>query len=253
MGLDTTVGNATLAAGINNANVVLTKTGVNTLTIDPSVTNNVKTAVQTGTLALTNRNNLFAGNTVDWTAANFGVVINAALAINVGGAGEFTSADITTLTSQGTATGGFMNGSTLAVDTTNAGGNFSHNAVIANPNAGANALDLTKLGSGTLTLTKANTHTGTTTLVSGELYLLNGNALQNSTYINTGGTLTLSSIDETATPITAFKFGALSGSTSINMLNDAAGTVNIILGDRSATYSGTISGSGNLIHSGTGA
>lgn len=43
-------------------------------------------------------------------------------AFNVGGTGEFTSANIDTLKALGMASGGFKSGSTLALDTTNASG-----------------------------------------------------------------------------------------------------------------------------------
>ena len=71
LGLNTTAGDATLASSVSNTSVVLTKTGTNTLTL--SGTNNIKTAVQTGTLLLPTRDALFAGNTANWTSTNFGV------------------------------------------------------------------------------------------------------------------------------------------------------------------------------------
>ena len=52
----------------------------------------------------------------------------------------------------GTNTGGFESGSILGLDTSGAGGNFTYAGVIADPNGGSNSLGLTKLGSGTLTL-----------------------------------------------------------------------------------------------------
>ena len=91
-------------------------------------------------------------------------------AFHVGGTGEFTAANIDTLKAVGTSTGGFRTGSTIGLDTTNAaGGNFTYTSTIANPNAGANVLGLAKLGGNTLTLTRASTYTGGTTVNAGTL------------------------------------------------------------------------------------
>ena len=87
----------------------------------------------------------------------------ATAAFNVGGTGEFTSANIATLAALGTSSGGFANGSFIGLDTTNAsGGNFTYAGVIANTNGGANVIGLSKLGTGALTLTGANTYSGGT-------------------------------------------------------------------------------------------
>ena len=60
--------------------------------------------------------------------------------MNVGGTGEFIASDLDTIAALGTATGGFLSGSTLALDTTNAASGFSYSTAIVNPNGGAIAL-----------------------------------------------------------------------------------------------------------------
>ena len=82
------------------------------------------------------------------------------LAVNYGGASDFTNAGVVTLLADTT----FGAGTGFALDTTNASGTLS--TVIGGAGAPQN---LTKLGTNTLTLTGANTYTGVTTLTGGTL------------------------------------------------------------------------------------
>ena len=84
-------------------------------------------------------------------------------------------------------TGGFESGSSLGMDTT--GGNATYAGAIANPNSGANALGLVKLGPNVLTLTNAgNTYSGPTKVLNGTLLLSGAVSLPNSTlYAGAGG------------------------------------------------------------------
>ena len=181
----------------------LYKTGNGTLTLANAVTPGATRgyAVQAGTLQLAVRSALWNATTSSWTAAKIGVASGATLAFNVGGANEFTTSDITTLltnlaasTAAVTAgTGSGMNaGSILGFDTTNAsGGNFTITDTIADTTgASGGARGLTKLGTGTLTLTGNNTYTGTTTLGAGTL-IINGNntAANGAVSVASGATL----------------------------------------------------------------
>lgn len=113
---------------------------------------------------------LYNNNSVSWTATNIAVNSTCVLSFNVGGAGEFTSSDLDILLSLGTSSGGFKNGSFVALDTTNAsGGNFTYNTAIANTNGGTNVIGLQKIGSNALTLNGVNTYTGGTTVSAGTL------------------------------------------------------------------------------------
>src|SRR5207237_1370646 len=167
--IDTNAQNVVFASGLAASNTSgLTKTGMGTLTLSGANTYSGITAVAGGTLQFAKEVSLYNNVTANWIANN--IVVSGTLALNVGGTGEFSASDVTKLLGLGTAAGGFQNGSTIGLDTTNAsGGNFTYNTAIANPNSGTNALGLTKLGTGTLTLAAANSYTGGTTVNGGTL------------------------------------------------------------------------------------
>jgi fibronectin-binding autotransporter adhesin len=169
--------------------ISLTKTGGGTWTLTGVNTYTGVTTVGAngGILQFGKVSSLYNGNTTSWTAANLRVANGGTLAFNVGGTGEFASADVGTLftnlaNSSNATTNGMAAGSRFGFDTTNAsGGSFEISHVIANSGGSAGgARGLTKLGTGTLVLSNTNTYTGPTTVSAGTL-LVNG--------VNTGGGL----------------------------------------------------------------
>jgi len=133
------------------------------------------TLFRSGTLQIARTSALYNATAASWTAANIKVT-GGTLALNVGGSGEFTAANVTTLLANlgganGGTAGGFGNGSALGFDTTNApGAAFTLSDLIANPTGtGAGTFGLTKTGTGTLTISGANTYTGLTTVSAGTL------------------------------------------------------------------------------------
>ena len=106
-----------------------------------------------------------------WDANHIVVKSAATMQFKAGGTGEFSGADLATILSAGTATGGFMDGSNAAIDTTNASGVLSVGTI-----SNTNAMNLVKVGTGTLALTGNNTYTGSTIITAGILSVSSINA-----------------------------------------------------------------------------
>lgn len=154
----------------------LTKAGSGTLVLSNTANDySGKTTINGGMLQFAKTGSLYKGVTTNWTAANLTVNAGTTAAFNVGGTGEFTTANIATLAALGTGTSGFKDGSAIGLDTT--GGSFTHTTAIGNPNGGSNKLGVTKLGSGTLTLSGTNTYTGATMIQAGTLLVGSGVSL----------------------------------------------------------------------------
>lgn len=168
--------------------IALTKSGTGTQILSGTNSYTGKTTISSGQLRFGKQSSLYNNTPASWTDTNIQVDSNAVLAFNVGGAGEFSSSDIATLASLGTATGGFKNGAKLGLDTSNAGGSFTHGSVLANPNGGTNALGLRKLGSGTLVLDQINTYTGGTIVEGGTLRITQPGGIHTGTLALNPGT-----------------------------------------------------------------
>lgn len=111
---------------------------------------------------------------------------------------------------------------------------------------------ITKIGTGTLTLSGVNTYTGGTSVSAGVLNLSNSLALQKST-VTSGGT---GIVFDSSVATHAFTFGGLTGSTNLTLQDNAAtpNAVALTVGNnnQSGTYSGTLMASGSLTKIGSG-
>ena len=208
-----------------------TKTGSGKLTL--SGTNNY-TGVSTlsaGTLQFTKIASLYNSAPASWTAANIRVASGATLALNVGGTGEFSTGNVTTvLTNLGSLGGapgsglGLQAGSKIAFDTNNASSSSFTvaNNIADSTGTGGGAIGVTKLGTNTLELSGTNTYAGASIVSEGTL-LLNG--------ANTGGGLVsvaaaaiLGGTGTTTAPVNVT--GVLSPGASIQSLASGALTMN---------------------------
>jgi autotransporter-associated beta strand protein len=117
------------------------------------------------------------------------------------------------------------------------------NVTLGEAGTNENNFNLVKAGASTLTLSGANTYTGSTTLNAGTLILANQNAIQNSTLVMTGGGNMSFSSAEVAN---AFTLGGLSASSAGSGYNIA------LTNNASTTYAGVLSGTGSLTKTGSG-
>ncbi|NCW37290.1 MAG: autotransporter domain-containing protein, partial [Proteobacteria bacterium] len=139
-----------------------------------------------------------------------------------------TTSSFTLNTNRGIALGASHGSINVAAGTT-----LTYDGVIAGGN------NLTKLGTGTLDLGGANTYSGTTTISAGELNVTG--TLSDSTAVTVAGSATYDS-DTTDT------IGSIEGAGNIEIADST--TLTVGGDDSSTTFSGVISGSGNLTKTG---
>ena len=167
----TTVSTLSVSGGITGAGAVTLTSGGATL----SGTNNYSggTTISSGTLKFTKLAAMPSTGAVD-------VATGATLAVNLGGTNEWTTATggngtidglLAGLGGQSGGTVTYTGAVTLGFDTANASTTQAYSGVIGNVGT---TLGLSKLGTGTLELSNANTYTGGTAVSAG-LLKINGN------------------------------------------------------------------------------
>lgn len=231
-----TTGSAIVAGAISGMGN-LTKVGTGIIALTGVNTYSGHTTVVAGVLKVAKTSSLADYN----TAGNIEVRNGGTLAVNVGGAGEWTEADINTLRSNAV----FNAGSLIGIDTTNATSGFTYSGSIKGD------VGLMKFGSNALSLANTQTYSGATIVNAGALILANSdNCLPTATALTLNGSLYVRQRQVVA---------SLSGSGSDRsyplyssglVLNDGS---TFIVGDSNNTfYSGPISGSGQFIKQGSG-
>jgi autotransporter-associated beta strand protein len=103
---------------------------------------------------------------------------------------------------------------------------------------------VTMAGSGTVTLSTANTYSGATFANAGTLALTHTNAAQSSTLTMNGGAV------QFGTGNTAYNLGGLSGTGNLAIQNTSGGQVNLSVGlnNTNTIYSGSLSGSTGVLY-----
>ncbi|MFN0080128.1 MAG: beta strand repeat-containing protein [Prosthecobacter sp.] len=260
-------GNTTIQGIIGTGTGTLTKDGTGTLTLTAANTYTGLTTISAGAL------NIRHADALGTTAAGTSITSGAALQLQ---GGITTAAEALTLNGTGVSSTGALRN--ISGDNTFAGAITLGNATRINSDAGLLTLSsnlassqaltvggagnttiqgiistgtpLTKDGSGTLTLTAANTYTGGTTISAGTLILSGAGALADTTAVNVAGTTAI------------FDLSAISAAgETIASLAGAAGS-SVVLGGKtltaggantSTTFAGVLSGTGgSLTKAGTG-
>ncbi|HEU5071717.1 MAG TPA: LamG-like jellyroll fold domain-containing protein [Verrucomicrobiae bacterium] len=170
--------------------------------------------------------------------------VSGGLSVNAGGNYFLIQSDSGLLSLDGTVTSTTSGARTL---TFQGAGDFNLLGTVAD---GSGVINLTKVGPGTLTLSGANTHTGTNRIGSGTLRLANPAALQ-------GGVLDLNAADAGTLSfggLTDATFGGLTGSRGFALVNGFGAPVRLSVGanNLNQTYTGSLSGAGGLMKVGTG-
>jgi len=248
-GLDATGTNFTLTnnlantTGTGGGQLGLYALGAGVVTVNGTNTYTGPTVISGGALEFQNSNSLYGGSNALWNAQNLIVQTNGTVAFSVGtNAGAFTTSNITAILGSigGAVTNnGLEAGSYIGFDAT--GTNFTLTNLVTNTfGVGGGAVGIASLGSGTLTITNANTYSGNTLLYGGTLAISNSAALGTGTITFTNnGNATISAL--AALNVTN---NYAIGTNSTATFTEASGV--------SLTNSGVIAGSGSITETGGG-
>ena len=228
-------GNFEVIKGLISANITttgnLSKLHAGTVLLSGSNSFAGNTTINAGILTIATTNALPGWS----TSGRFRVSSGATLAVY----NAVTDASITNMVY---GTTNFLSGSALGFDTTS--GNRTSSLVLSNTTNGAGVLGLRKDGANTLTLTGANTYTGTTTISAGTLQLGDGGStgsLATNSAITNNGNFTINRSNQ-VTQGTDFSSAAITGTGSFTQAGTGTTTLNA-----ANTYTGTTTINGGTL------
>ncbi len=237
----------TVLAGAISGSGSLVKSDSGTAVLSGTNTYSGTTTVNAGILQIENATAL--GSTAAGTTVNSGGTLAlagagttfAAEALTINGTGVNNAGALLNSTGVNTWTGNVALGTTGTNSIGVNGGSLEITGVVS----GASGNNLTKVGSGTLTLSGTNTFSGSTTVNAGTVAIGADSGLGTAPGVATAGQLTLDggTLQSTAT----FELNANRGIA----LGASGGTINTNSGT-TLTYNGIAAGSGSLTKAGTG-
>jgi fibronectin-binding autotransporter adhesin len=211
--------NAVTLSGVISGAGALTKSGVGTMTLSATNTHTGNVTVSAGTMEVS------GGSSIGDDSA---VTVSSGATLSLIGGNE---------------TIGSLSGSGAVALTYGLTVGNASNTVFSGVISSTNTSGITKVGSGTLALSGANTYTGATTVSAGKLLLQGGSAIADSSAvtISSGAELELRDNDEAV--------GSVAGAGTLTL---NGGTLTVGGNNNSTTFSGVIQDSGGLTKIGTG-
>ncbi|RYD43096.1 MAG: hypothetical protein EOP85_10530, partial [Verrucomicrobiaceae bacterium] len=256
--ISTTTFAGVIQNGTGGGALSLIKSGGGTLTLSGANTYTGNTTINAGTLqagiATAIPSGAGTGNVILNGGATAGILDINGFDVSINGLTGSTGAVLGRVVNNRAGTT-----KTITIGSGDASTSFS--GTIANNTGTGGILNLTKAGTGSLTLNSANTYTGTTTIRNGSIVLGVGNALPTTTALtlgdgtaNTSGLLRLNGFSQTLSGL----FSVGSG-TSNRVVNGSVTAVNLSLNlATDSAFGGILGGTGsnennfNLIKSGIG-
>lgn len=256
-GSATVSGPITITAAPNAGGHFAAPTAGSVLNVNGPITSSVQVVSRLGNVA-------FSGGGTGYTAmaisqdtvsigANDGLATTAVLSVATSGAGFFDLAGFNQSLAgivKGANTATIGNSSTTADSTLTISGTSIWAGVIQNAlGAGTRKVNLTVSGGGALTLSAANTYTGTTTINAGTLALTGSGAISASSDVSLSNPAAI--FDLTTSTLATPSFSSLAGVAG-SALNLGSRSIVVGAGNTSTTFAGAMNGTGSLTKQGTG-
>ncbi len=215
-----------------------TKTGSGTLTLSGANTYSGPTVVEGGDLIFASSQAFYGANSASWTAENLVVRSGATAHFPVGGTNGLTLSQFEQLAALSSPTGGFRPGSSIGIDTTQAGGPLT----LSGDQFVSSNMGFAKTGANTLSITGNNTLHGGLKVSGGLLLLGPGTTIDTTAPLTVAPTAGLGLNGATAT------FGGIAGHGTVDLTGS-----NLVLDTATdAPLDAFLVGTGSLTKTGPG-